>query len=81
MSFKDEEIKTGTKEGDEKLRNFVTTKGRVFSFLGNSTSIRLESPKTRQACLELGIDPNYFKVRFAKKEKFTVFSVEILKYY
>lgn len=66
MSFKDEEIKTNSNEGVEKLRNFVRNKSRMFSFMGNSSSIRVESPKTRQACLELGVDPNYFKVRFHK---------------
>ena len=44
----------------------------IFTVLGNTATIRLKSPRTMQACIELGITEDYFDKKwvFSKKTSF-----------
>lgn len=58
---------------EEPHNNTLKCNTACFSLMGNSVSIRLNSPKTQQACLELGISPNLIQ------EKYSIFSSCFLK--
>lgn len=64
MSIKFLEVfnNNGENELDKLLRRQTQT--GIFSFIGNSGLIKIDSPRTKQACIELGIDPSSFTYKF-----------------